>query len=196
MDIAQALRRELERRGLSQGGAAGEMGVGQTQVSRWLRGERPSADNCRRLAEFLGIDSAVVMQAAGYDDGNLPKGAARQMDPDVAEMLDYILEEVILPSPPNMRWALIETVRTMRMKLVPSQGPEEAGERDGPRTAVNGTGARVPEREAGNGRYDPRDARFGELADAKTRLLFHHKSSKRVVAEARERLDRPQLIAS
>ena len=73
--LGALLRDELERRGLSQNQAAKRMGIQQSALSRWILGQSgaPTVENCRAIADFLGMDLLEVMELAGH----VPSGTTK-----------------------------------------------------------------------------------------------------------------------
>jgi transcriptional regulator with XRE-family HTH domain len=61
------LSRALETQGLSQAEFARAMGIADTQVSRWRRGQvTPSVHYLQRIAEALGVPRVELDRLAGY----------------------------------------------------------------------------------------------------------------------------------
>ena len=64
------LEATLRSRGLSQAQLARELGVAETQVSRWRRGLAvPTVQSLQRLAEALAVPRTALEQLAGYPNG-------------------------------------------------------------------------------------------------------------------------------
>lgn len=52
---------------MKQADAARRLGVSQSMVSRWCRGEAaPEPENCRKLAVLFGVDERAVLEMAGH----------------------------------------------------------------------------------------------------------------------------------
>lgn len=57
----------MERRGFSQAELAREVGVADTQISRWRRGHvTPTVRHLQRIADTLGVPRAQLDRMAGY----------------------------------------------------------------------------------------------------------------------------------
>lgn len=96
MELRDLLRREIERRGVSQAQAAREMGVSQPVLSRWLADaeQLPSTENCQRVAVFLGQPVIKVLQMAGR------VAASNQSDDDMEwDVFQRDVREVFGPDP-------------------------------------------------------------------------------------------------
>jgi transcriptional regulator with XRE-family HTH domain len=63
-----ALRRQ---RGLNQRELADAVGAWESDVSRWLRGGGISLENVRALADYFGVERALLEQLAGYGTSKL-----------------------------------------------------------------------------------------------------------------------------
>lgn len=61
--------------------------ISHSTLSSWRSGrQRPTLDNIRKVAKVLGVEPAVLAQAAGYDLSDL--GIAAAVDPDPDRYLD------------------------------------------------------------------------------------------------------------
>lgn len=78
---------------MKQAAVAREIGVGQSMVSRWRRGESvPSSANCKRLARLFGESEQVVLALAGHlSEANAP-APERSLTDLVAELAERIRE--------------------------------------------------------------------------------------------------------
>jgi transcriptional regulator with XRE-family HTH domain len=65
-EFQQWLIAELHKRNLSARAASGGAGIGRTQISRYLSGGRPSAENCRKLARYFEVPEEFLLRLAGY----------------------------------------------------------------------------------------------------------------------------------
>lgn len=64
MAISALLAARIEARGISQTVAAAELGVAQSVVSRWLRGDNtPGDEQVPQLVKFLGVGKQQVLAA-------------------------------------------------------------------------------------------------------------------------------------
>lgn len=79
----------MESRGLSQARLARAVGVTDTQVSRWRRGQVvPTVRSLQRIADTFGVPRATLDRLAGYPVGE-PEGAAGEVaDPAVQAELE------------------------------------------------------------------------------------------------------------
>jgi len=61
------LKDQMADRGVDQAALARAIGVDGAAINRWInRGLKPRPANCKRLAEFLGVDYSEVMRRAGH----------------------------------------------------------------------------------------------------------------------------------
>ena len=60
------LNAELHNRNLSARAASMGAKIGRAQVSRYLGGKRPSAENCRKLARYFDVPEEFLLRLAGY----------------------------------------------------------------------------------------------------------------------------------
>lgn len=65
-DLQVWLIAELRKWNLSARQASLGADLGHAQVSRYLNGKRPSAENCRKLARFFGVPEDFLLRLAGY----------------------------------------------------------------------------------------------------------------------------------
>jgi transcriptional regulator with XRE-family HTH domain len=82
--LADQIRDEMQKRGLTQSMAAEELGVPQSILNRWLSGQHvPSAQHCPRVAAFLGISREEVMRMAGHwEDEPDDEAKGQRRDPE------------------------------------------------------------------------------------------------------------------
>ena len=65
--IADALKRALAERELSQAAAARALGYKQPTVNRWVNAEaRPSVEDLQRLEDVLGYPHGYILKLAGF----------------------------------------------------------------------------------------------------------------------------------
>lgn len=79
----------MESCGLSQAGLARAIGVADTQVSRWRRGQVvPTVHSLQRIADVFGVPRATLDRLAGYPIGEDPEqSASEEMDPALQAQL-------------------------------------------------------------------------------------------------------------
>lgn len=77
MDLAQYLKSEIARRGISVRKAAEHIGISHVTLLRILKGETPSLDTLDKLSAWTGTDLAYMLQLLGYRLELESKEAAR-----------------------------------------------------------------------------------------------------------------------
>jgi transcriptional regulator with XRE-family HTH domain len=70
-DFAAQLDALRRQRGLNQRELAEGIGAWESDVSRWLRGGGISLESVRSLADFFGVDRALLEHLAGYSTSQL-----------------------------------------------------------------------------------------------------------------------------
>ena len=85
------LEASMRSRGLTQAQLARSVGVADTQVSRWRRGQVvPSVQYLQRLADTFGIERMTLDQLVGLPVAQAREGGGREMQPEVeAELQAY-----------------------------------------------------------------------------------------------------------
>jgi len=74
-ELSSAIRGELQRRNLSLREAAQEIGVSHATLSRLLHGlTRPDYETCAKLAGYLRLRVARVLELAGYAEAGALTG--------------------------------------------------------------------------------------------------------------------------
>ncbi len=66
MNLAEYIRSEISRRGLSVRKAADRIGVSHVTLLRIFRGETPSLDTLDKLSRWTGTGLAYMLQLLGY----------------------------------------------------------------------------------------------------------------------------------
>jgi transcriptional regulator with XRE-family HTH domain len=101
------LQASMHNRGLTQAQLARSVGVADTQISRWRRGQAvPTVQYLQRLADAFGIDRVTLDQLVGLPVAQLDP-AGRNADPEVeAELQAHQarLREVIQRRLPRNMW--------------------------------------------------------------------------------------------
>ncbi|HET7036124.1 MAG TPA: helix-turn-helix transcriptional regulator [Thermomicrobiaceae bacterium] len=101
------LEATLRTRGLSQAQLARELGVAETQVSRWRRGLAvPTVQSLQRLAEALAVPRTALEQLAGYPSGT-PASEERGHDAALAAELhahQALLGQLLAQRVPRELW--------------------------------------------------------------------------------------------
>lgn len=73
--IAESVRERLTQRGIRQRDAAPVLGLSQTALSDRMRGRTPfTLQDLERLADYLGIDVAELLQPRQVDAGPVVNG--------------------------------------------------------------------------------------------------------------------------
>lgn len=67
MTLAEYIRSEVDRQGLSIRKAAERIGISHVTLLRIFRGEMPSLDTLNKLATWAGTSLAYMLQLLGYD---------------------------------------------------------------------------------------------------------------------------------
>jgi transcriptional regulator with XRE-family HTH domain len=98
----------MQRRGLSQAQLARTVGVADTQVSRWRRGQVvPTVQYLQRLADTFGVERAVLDRMVGLPVADAREEAAQRHDPELeAELQAYQarLRDVLEQRLPRSMW--------------------------------------------------------------------------------------------
>lgn len=126
MTIGELLLAEIRRRGTTQTEAAREMGVQASAVSRWVTetGGPPTVDNCRKIAQYVGLPLADIMLLAGHIPDDAMEHGPVTGDPEwigVEQELRSILEPVEKEYWPP----IIQALRNLVQGIVPLRvGPK------------------------------------------------------------------------
>jgi transcriptional regulator with XRE-family HTH domain len=98
----------MQTRGLSQAQLARSLGVADTQISRWRRGQVvPTVQYLQRLADTFGVDRIVLDRMVGLPVAEARESGAEGRDPEVeAELQAYQarLREVLERQLPRSMW--------------------------------------------------------------------------------------------
>lgn len=147
-DLANWLRGELQRHGLTQGQAAVYAGVGQATISDMLnKGHVPKVETLFRLADFFEMPRDEVLRMAGhlpYATGDTPAGTSRE---DEALIRELVAEFRRVPD--EWKAVAIEQVAQFR-RLAELRPVRLIGE--GEETEVRGSGDAREEEERDEGR--------------------------------------------
>lgn len=108
------LNAELRKRNLSAREASMGAGLGRAQVSRYLSGGRPSAENCRKLARYFEVPEEFLLRLTGYV-------TPAQGENDFLARLSPLVEGL----PESEKRGLIEYARLRRRLARVDQGPGE-----------------------------------------------------------------------
>ncbi|MBV9175043.1 MAG: helix-turn-helix domain-containing protein [Chloroflexi bacterium] len=107
-DFRTWLSASMHNRGLSQAQLARSVGVADTQVSRWRRGQVvPTVQYLQRLADTFGVERAVLDRMVGLPVAEAREGGSEPQDPQVeAELQAYQarLREVLEQRLPRSMW--------------------------------------------------------------------------------------------
>lgn len=88
--LARALYAKIEADGLTHGDVAKQLGVNESRVSRYLRGDAPSTQRIPAMARFLNLTEAQVLQLV-YDAQSATRVASRA---DLEARLTTLEEQV------------------------------------------------------------------------------------------------------
>lgn len=104
------LNATMERRHLSQAELARAVGVADTQVSRWRRGQVvPTVRSLQRIADTLDVPRATLDRLAGYPMGDAGEPADDATDPEAgAELQAHAAwyRELLKEKVPRALWPL------------------------------------------------------------------------------------------
>ena len=78
-EFARAVEVALKQRGISKGEFYDAVGVSATAMYGWKRGAEPKKETVRATEQFLGVSFSDVS-----------KNETTEMDPDLAELLEFI----------------------------------------------------------------------------------------------------------
>jgi transcriptional regulator with XRE-family HTH domain len=102
------LSASMHTRGLSQAQLARSVGVADTQVSRWRRGQVvPTVQYLQRLADTFGVERSVLDRMVGLPVAETREGSGQPQDAEVeAELQAYQsrLREVLQQRLPRSMW--------------------------------------------------------------------------------------------
>jgi transcriptional regulator with XRE-family HTH domain len=95
----------MHSRGLTQAQLARSVGVADTQVSRWRRGQVvPTVQYLQRLADTFGVDRATLDRLVGYPVAEMgPGGAEAETEAELAA-LQARLREAMQTRLPRSMW--------------------------------------------------------------------------------------------
>jgi transcriptional regulator with XRE-family HTH domain len=144
------LAASMSNRGLSQAQLARAVGVADTQVSRWRRGQVvPTVQYLQRIADTFGVQRTTLDRLVGYpvaEAGSPPGGGGG--DPDVEAELQALqarLKEAMQTRLPRTMWrAYVEacialadglsssTRRAARESRLPTDEPDQGSSPDRP----------------------------------------------------------------
>jgi transcriptional regulator with XRE-family HTH domain len=98
----------MQQRGLSQAQLARSVGVADTQISRWRRGQVvPTVQYLQRLADTFGVERAVLDRMVGLPVADARESSSPGQDPELeAELQAYQarLREVLEQRLPRSMW--------------------------------------------------------------------------------------------
>lgn len=92
--LRELLDARMSELALTQQAAAAQLGVSQSQVSRWRKGVGVSDANARALAKFLGISPAEVQAASYASRERAEMGDVTQDLQELRALLDETASEV------------------------------------------------------------------------------------------------------
>jgi len=102
------LQASMHSRGLTQAQLARSVGVADTQISRWRRGQVvPTVQYLQRLADAFGVERITLDELVGLPIGQAREGGAPQLDPEVeAELQAHQarLRQVLQNRLPRSMW--------------------------------------------------------------------------------------------
>ena len=98
----------MQTRGLSQAQLARNVGVADTQVSRWRRGQVvPTVQYLQRIADTFGVQRTTLDRLVGYPVAEAEPGSSSEMDADVEAELQALqarLREAMQSKLPRTMW--------------------------------------------------------------------------------------------
>jgi transcriptional regulator with XRE-family HTH domain len=98
----------MQTRGLSQAQLARSVGVADTQVSRWRRGQVvPTVQYLQRIADTFGVQRTTLDRLVGYPVASGEPGADSEIDADVEAELQALqarLREAMQSKLPRTMW--------------------------------------------------------------------------------------------
>ncbi len=124
--FATWLNATMQARGLSQAVVARQVGVADTQVSRWRRGSvTPSVRYLQRIASTFEVPRVDLEQMAGYAIGEVSKGEeTAQVDPEreaEIQALQARVRDVMEHNLPRSLWRTYgEACETLAVELAAS----------------------------------------------------------------------------
>jgi transcriptional regulator with XRE-family HTH domain len=104
------LATSMHNRGLSQAQLARSVGVADTQISRWRRGQVvPTVYYLQRLADAFGVERGVLDRMVGYPvaEARQPGGGSKTVEPEVEAELQAAqarLREAMQERLPRSMW--------------------------------------------------------------------------------------------
>ncbi len=139
----------MSSRGLSQAQVARAVGVADTQVSRWRRGQVvPTVQYLQRIADTFGVQRTTLDRLVGYPVAEADSAAAAGGDPDVEAELQALqarLRDAMQTRLPRTMWkayvdacvALADGLgtsarRVVRESMLPINEPNEGPSPDRP----------------------------------------------------------------
>jgi transcriptional regulator with XRE-family HTH domain len=127
----------MSSRGLTQAQLARSVGVADTQVSRWRRGQVvPTVQYLQRLADTFGVERATLDRLVGYPVAEMgPGGVEAETDAELAA-LQARLRETMQTRLPRSMWrayvdacvALAEGLSASARRVVRESMRDEAGQ--------------------------------------------------------------------
>ena len=105
--FASWLSTTMQRRGLSQAELARVVGVADTQVSRWRRGQVvPTVHYLQRVADALDVSRSTLVELAGYPVGEATRSASGEDSQRLAELqaLQTQIGRVMAERVPERLW--------------------------------------------------------------------------------------------
>jgi transcriptional regulator with XRE-family HTH domain len=114
-EMSAWLTPKINRNAMKQADASRRLGVSQSMISRWVKGEAvPSPANCTRLAHLFGEPESVVMALAGY----ATRGEQARPERSIGDLAEELA-------------ARVRALERQRPEIVPHYGSAAASPRHG-----------------------------------------------------------------
>jgi transcriptional regulator with XRE-family HTH domain len=111
--LAKWLWSELQRRRQSAREASLAAGLGHAAVSRYLNGQRPGTDICKKLARYFGVPEGFVLELAGHVK---PTPEHSRFVSQIAELTDGMTD--------SEQALVLSLVRSVREQHASRQSPQ------------------------------------------------------------------------
>ena len=113
--FSEWLRNWLEEEFMSQSELARQIGAYPSLVSKWVNGvQRPRPEQCRLIAEALGLPLDYVLAHAGHRPADL--GTQGEIRREIVALLDHIPEPLLVPLVPMLRGLMAPSVQESTMR--------------------------------------------------------------------------------